>query len=126
MAGLAKIPSSSAIVRTAGGAWALNGVVVPGLEGCADLDLGFTPATNALQIRRLALAEGQSGPAPAAWLDVAAGTLDVLHQRYERRSETAYWYEAPRFDYEALLEVTPAGFVRLYPGLWEMELAGDS
>jgi uncharacterized protein len=113
------------IVRTAAGVWTLNGTVIPGLESCADLDLGFTPATNALQIRRLALAEGQSAPAPVAWLDVAAGTLDLLHQRYERRSDTTYWYEAPRFNYEALLEVTPAGFVRRYPGLWEMELASE-
>lgn len=74
-----------------------------------------------LPIRRLALAEGQAGQAPAAWLHVSAGTLEVLPQRYERRAEATYWYEAPRFTYAALLEVTPAGFVRRYPGLWEME-----
>lgn len=37
------------------------------------------------------------------------------------RTGATYWYEAPRFTYAALLEVTPTGFVRLYPGLWEME-----
>jgi hypothetical protein len=47
--------------------------------------------------------------------------LKPLPQRYERRSETAYWYEAPTVRYAALLEVTSAGFVRLYPGLWEAE-----
>ena len=41
-----------------------NGEVVPGLESSVDLDLGFTPATNALQIRRLALAVGQLLHAP--------------------------------------------------------------
>ncbi len=109
------------IVRTPAGVWTLNGAVVQGLESCADLDLGFTPATNVLPIRRLALAEGQAGQAPAAWLHVSTGTLEVLPQRYERRAEATYWYEAPRFTYAALLEVTPAGFVRRYPGLWEME-----
>ena len=58
---------------------------------------------------------------PVAWLNVQAGTLEILPQRYERRADAAYWYEAPRSTYAALLEVTPVGFVRLYPGLWEME-----
>ncbi len=114
-------PVEFTIVRTAGGVWTIDGVVVPGLDSCADLDLGFTPATNGLQIRRLALAEGQAAQAPAAWLDVSAGTLEFLPQRYERRAEVTYWYEAPRFSYGALLEVASDGFVRLYPGLWEME-----
>lgn len=114
-------PVAFAMERTAVGAWAINGVAVPGLESCVDLDLGFTPATNLLQIRRLALLEGQVAQAPAAWLDASAGTLEMLPQRYERRAGASYWYEAPRFTYAALLEVTPAGFVRRYPGLWEME-----
>jgi uncharacterized protein len=108
------------IVRTVGGAWTLNGVVVPGLERCVDLDLGFTPATNLLPIRRLALAAGEAAEAPAAWLEVETGTLSLLPQRYERRGEETYWYEAPRFDYAALLEVTASGFIRRYPELWEM------
>ena len=59
---------------------------------------------------------------PVAWLDVSTATLTLLEQRYERRSETAYWYEAPRFTYAALIEVMPIGFVRRYPQLWEAEL----
>jgi uncharacterized protein len=109
------------VERTAGGAWRLGGAEVSGLRDCVDLDFGFTPSTNLLQLRRLALQTGQSADAPAAWLDISTGTLDVLVQRYERRSETTYWYEAPRFDYAALLEVDHVGFVRRYPGLWEVE-----
>ncbi len=109
------------IARTAGGLWTLNGAVVPGLRSCVDLDLGFTPATNLLQLRRLALAEGQAADAPAAWLNVPAGTLEILPQRYERRDAATYWYEAPSVTYAALLEVTPTGFIRRYPGLWEAE-----
>jgi hypothetical protein len=110
------------IERTAGGAWAIDGRDVPETRSCEDLDFGFTPATNLLQIRRLALGHGQGGDAPAAWLDVATGSLDVLLQRYERRSETTYWYQAPRFSYAEMLEVDPVGFVRRYPGLWEAEV----
>ncbi len=99
----------------------MNDAVVGGLSECVDLDLGFTPATNLFQLRRLALAEGQIAEVPVAWLDVAAGTLDVLSQRYERRTEATFWYAAPRFAYAALLEVNSVGLVRRYPGLWEME-----
>lgn len=108
-----------AITRSPDGVWTRNGAVVPGLDGCVDLDLGFTPATNLVQIHRVALAEGQAADVPVAWLDVSSGTLDVLLQRYERRSASTYWYEAPRFNYAALLEVDAVGFVRRYPGLWE-------
>jgi len=109
------------ILRTAAGGWTINGVTVPGLDGCVDLDLGFTPATNALQLRRVALGRGQAADMSVAWLDVTAGTLTLLRQRYERRTETTYWYEAPRFDYTAVLDVGPDGFVHRYPTLWEIE-----
>ena len=109
------------IARMAGGVWTLNGQVVPGLEACVDLDLGFTPATNLLQLRRVALAEGQTAEVPVAWLDVPPGNLGLLPQRYERRGADTYWYESPSTGYAALLEVTPDGFVRRYPGLWEAE-----
>ncbi len=109
------------ITRASTGVWTINAVVVPDLEDCVDLDFGFTPATNLPQLRRLALEVGQAGDAPAAWLDVAAGTLTLLPQRYERRTEATYWYEAPTAQYAALLEVAPTGFIGRYPGLWEAE-----
>jgi hypothetical protein len=99
----------------------VNGAVVLDVGSCVDLDFGFTPATNLLQLQRLALHVGQAAQAPAAWLDVSTGTLELLPQRYERRAEATYWYEAPRVGYAALLEVAPSGFVRRYPGLWEAE-----
>lgn len=110
-----------AIARTEDGHWTLNAVPAPGLEACIDLDFGFTPATNVIPLRRLELTENEAADVPAAWLDVAAGRLVLLPQRYERRSERAYWYQAPSAGYSGLLEVTPEGFTRLYPGLWEME-----
>jgi uncharacterized protein len=109
------------VVRTIDGVWTLNDEVVPGLERYVDLDLGFTPATNLQQLRRVALADGESADVPVAWLDAPAGPLMMLPQRYERRSATTYWYESPSVGYTGLLELAPNGFVRRYPGLWEME-----
>ncbi len=117
---LGERPVEIAVARTAGGVWTLDGAAVPGLECCVDLDLGFTPPTNLVPLRRLDLAVGEAAEAPAAWLDAADGTLQALPQRYERRDAATYWYEAPTAGYAGVLEVTPDGFVRRYPGLWEM------
>jgi uncharacterized protein len=103
------------------GVWTVNGAPVRLPAACVDLDLGFTPATNLTQLRRLDLAPGQAADVDVAWWDLGAGTLEVLSQRYERRTAHTYWYESRRFDYRALLEVTPEGFVRRYPGLWEVD-----
>jgi hypothetical protein len=119
---LGERPVDFTVVRTSGGVWTLNGDVVPGLERYVDLDLGFTPATNLLQLRRVALADGESADVPVAWIDAPPRTLTVLPQRYERRDRLTYWYESPTAGYSALLELAPNGFVRRYPGLWEMEV----
>ncbi len=106
-------------IAASDGAWRLNGEIVPGVRGCVDLDLGFTPATNLLSLRRLAMAEGDAADVRAAWYDLGARGLQPLEQRYQRRGLGAYWYEAPAFQYAAALEVLPTGFVRRYPRLWE-------
>jgi uncharacterized protein len=98
--------------------WGLNGVPIKGLEHLVDLDYGFTPATNLLQLSRVALKTGQRAAVPVAWFDLDSAALVELPQSYERRSETSYWYEAPTVPYQALLEIAPNGFVQSYPGLW--------
>ena len=100
--------------------WRLNGVLVEGLAHLVDLDYGFTPATNAVQLARIALPAGQSAEVPVAWFDVDSATLIELPQSYERRGETSYWYEASTVPYQALLEIAPNGFVQSYPGLWRL------
>ena len=103
------------------GRWRLDGNPVSGLDHCVDLDLGFTPATNAPQLKRIALAVGGRAGFDVAWLDDDAETLTALPQVYERLDGTYYAYESPDSGYAATLEIAPSGFVRLYPELWEME-----
>jgi hypothetical protein len=107
------------VTRAPDGVWTLNGQVMPDVTGCVDLDLGFTPATNLFQLRRVALQVGQAADVPVAWIDVPGDSLDMVRQRYERRTAEKYWYESPPFDYYALLRVNAAGFVLKYPDLWE-------
>jgi hypothetical protein len=109
------------IDRDTAGRWRRNGEVVEGLEGCTDLDYGFTPATNWSQLRRLALEVGDARECPVAWLEVPDGRLELLPQRYERRNEDCYWYQAPSVGYAGLIETTVTGFARRYPELWDLE-----
>ena len=100
--------------------WTLNGAAIPGLEHLVDLDYGFTPATNVLQLSRLALKPGQRAEVPVVWFDLDSASLVELPQTYERRSEASYWYEAPTVPYRALLAIAPNGFVQSYPELWRL------
>jgi hypothetical protein len=47
--------------------WVTGNELVP-LRGCLDVDLGVTPATNTLPIRRLGLTVGSSREVIAAWV----------------------------------------------------------
>ena len=109
------------VVRLDVGSWTVNGAIIAGLDHCDDLDLGFTPATNLIAVKRLSLAVGDAADVTAAWFDLETADLKVLPQRYERRAEAAYHYEAPSYDYTGLIEVDEDGFVRTYPELWEAE-----
>jgi len=100
--------------------WRLNGVRIEGVERLVDLDFGFTPATNVLQLSHIALKVGQKAEVPVAWFDLDSASLIELPQLYQRRDDAFYWYEAPTIPYQGLLEIAPNGFVQSYPGLWRL------
>ena len=103
------------------GAWYLDEVEVPDLDDLVHLDFGFTPSTNFQQLRRAGLKVGDEADIPAAWFDIGKAGLVRLPQHYRRLSEDRYHYRSPTNSYSEVLELAPSGFVRLYPGLWEME-----
>lgn len=91
-----------------------------GLSALVDLDFGFTPATNLQQLHRAALQPGQAIDMAVAWFDLEATGLTALPQHYERLDATRFRYNSPDTPYEAVLELAPNGFARVYPGLWRM------
>lgn len=99
--------------------WLLDGERQTGVSGCVDLDLGFTPATNLLPLRRINLAVGSQAPAPAAYLRFPEMRMEMLEQTYRRTGATAYAYAAPTLHYATTLEVADTGFVTEYPLLWK-------
>jgi uncharacterized protein len=90
------------------------------LRGCLDIDLGWSPSTNTLPIRRLDLAVGQkSGLVTAAWVRFPELALEPLPQEYERLSDRSYRYTSRGGAFRAVLEVDEQGLVIDYEGGWQ-------
>jgi hypothetical protein len=101
--------------------WRLNGIEVPEVEGCIDVDLGFSPSTNLLPIRRLDLAVGQEANVTAAWLGFQGFSLEPLDQVYRHTDAGVYRYESAGGSFTAELTVNAVGFVTQYPGFWQVQ-----
>ena len=101
--------------------WRLNGIDVPEVDGCVDIDLSFSPSTNLLPIRRLRLDVGDEVAARAAWLRFPDFRLEPLDQSYRRVAGGTYHYESRGGKFVAELSVNEAGFVTGYPKLWAIE-----
>jgi uncharacterized protein len=100
------------VERSGKGAWTVNGAPVKGLKGCTDIDLGCSPSTNTLPIRRLRLAIGAASTIQAAWVRFPG--LDVVKaaQTYTRLDEFTYRYASG--DFAAELTVDDDGLVTGY------------
>jgi hypothetical protein len=101
--------------------WQLNGNEHPGVQGCVDLDLNFSPSTNLIPIRRLNLRVGQEAQVKAAWLRFPSFELEPLLQVYRRMDESTYRYESGEGQFVADLKVNSVGFVTDYPAIWQAE-----
>jgi uncharacterized protein len=97
--------------------WRLNGEAQPGVEGCDDVDLSFSPSTNSLPILRLGLARGERASIRAAWLRFPDFSLRPLSQVYRRTGSATYRYESSS-GFSASLTVNRAGFVTRYGRAW--------
>ena len=106
------------LTRDQAGLWTANGEEVDGASGLLDIDLGFTPATNTIAIRRLNLAIGDEGETTAVWLDTEDWRIKPLRQIYRRLSETEFAYGSPAHAYAEVLATDDFGIVRIYPQLW--------
>jgi len=110
-------------VRGPRGGWRVNGLPQPKLAGGVDLDLGFSPATNLIPIRRLALRVGERRDAPAAYLAFPRLKFEVLPQSYFRSARFEYEYASPTKRYSSTLTVTRDGWVSEYPALFRRGIA---
>ena len=101
-----------ALARDAKGNWTVDGAPVRALKSCTDVDLGCSPATNTLPIRRLRLAVGASHTIRAAWVRFPELVVEKAAQTYTRLDEFTYRYASGTF--EAELTVDDDGLVAGY------------
>jgi hypothetical protein len=116
-------PIRFALAAERSGRWSRDGAPIPELVGALDIDLGFTPMTNTLPIRRLALEVGETQPVRSAWLRFPELRLELLEQTYTREAAGIYRYCA-MVDGElftAQLDTDAFGRVIRYEGLWVAE-----
>ncbi|HEV7768667.1 MAG TPA: putative glycolipid-binding domain-containing protein [Thermoanaerobaculia bacterium] len=112
------------VIEAANGVWTMNGEEQPQVAGCLDVDLNFSPTTNLLPIRRLALEVGQFADVRTAWLRFPSFELELLEQRYTRLAEDRVHYKTTT-GFAAELRVSPNGLVLDYETLWSVESAGE-
>lgn len=101
-----------ALERDAKGNWRVDGKVVRTLKGCTDVDLGCSPSTNTLPIRRLRLAVGASQTITAAWVRFPELAVVKAKQTYTRLDDFTYRYASGTFVGE--LTVDDDGLVASY------------
>jgi hypothetical protein len=102
------------------GGWLKDGADAPALAGALDCDLGFSPLTNLMPVRRHALHE-REGEAEivVAWVSVPDLTVDSSAQRYEhvRPGVVRFADLGLHKGFTAELELDGDGLVELYPEL---------
>ena len=104
------------VERSSKGDWTVDGVPAKTLKGCMDIDLGCSPSTNTLPIRRLRLAVGASSTIKAAWVRFPELDVVMAAQTYTRLDDSTYRYASG--DFAADLTVDDDGLVVRYAA-WE-------
>jgi uncharacterized protein len=107
-------------IATENGRWYENGRENKTVIGAVDIDLGWSPSTNTLPIKRLKLAIGQtSGEFIAAWVRFPDLTLQPLPQEYVRLADRQYQYSSRSGAFIAKLLVDDHDLVLDYEGYWQ-------
>jgi hypothetical protein len=114
---LGRAPRRLSLVRS-GKSWLVDGAPDLRLDGCAEPDLGITPSTNALALRRLDLAIGQAADITCAWVKFPAFAIEPALQRYERLGEREYRYTNVGSGFTATLTVDELALPVSYQGIW--------
>jgi hypothetical protein len=89
------------------------------LDGAVDVDLGVTPSTNTLPIRRLGLEIGEHADLVVAWVRFPDLAVERSDQRYTRLAENTYRYASGSFSRD--IEADDLGLVTSYPDLFVTE-----
>jgi len=104
------------------GSWSVDGERATDLDGCLDVDVGITPSTNTLPIRRLDPRPGHPTiDVRVAWVRLPDLTVEPAEQSYARADERTWIFGSDGF--EAELAVDEDGLVVTYGDLWTRVVA---
>jgi hypothetical protein len=107
------------------GGWSVSDTPLLDLFGAVDIDFAWTPATNTLPIRRLALEIGETAEITAALIDFPGHDVSRSVQRYTRTGEATYLFVSG--DFRAEIRLGPDAVVADYEGLFTaLAWAGDT
>ncbi len=110
-------PRRLELVQDSDGRWKVDGAPREDLQGCTDVDLGLSPSTNTLPIRRLHLDVGQEANVRVAWVRFPHLQVYPGSQRYKRLGTYVWRYSSEGFT--ADLAVDDDGLVLSYGNeLW--------
>jgi hypothetical protein len=108
------------IVADGAGSWRADGDPIAALDGCLDVDLGWTPATNTLPIRRLDLAVGDEVTIPVAFLRFPELTLVRSDQTYSRLAADRWRYRSGPYDFQLITDPVTGIVTRYGDDLWRV------
>lgn len=100
------------------GGWVIDGLPAPHLKDCVDIDLGWTPATNTVPMRRLDIGIGRTANVSAAW--VRFPELDVVknEQSYTRLAPDRWRYRSGDYDFELVTDAATGLVLSYGDELW--------
>lgn len=93
---------------------------IPELDGCIDLDIGWTPLTNTLPLRRLEMGD-EAREIRVAYVSLPDLGIRPVTQRYTRIDEATVRYGSEAMPEGVEIAVDDEGFVVEYPGAFRRE-----
>lgn len=110
------------IRRTDQDEWYFDGKELIEFRGCKDIDLGVTPSTNTLPIRRLNPSIGECKQTKAMMVQFPDLIYTPVTQRYTRVDARKFLYESVDSGYRANMEVDSEAVVITYQNEWKQVL----
>lgn len=94
---------------------------IPSLDGVIDVDIQWSPLTNTLPVRRLAMKAGDEQDISVAYIELPSLTLRRVEQHYTRVGDTTVRYASQTRDFVRDIVLDDDGFVLEYPDLFTRE-----
>ena len=98
--------------------WWMAGEVRSDLTGCYDVDIGLSPSTNVLPIRRLDLSLGEERDIDVVWIHLPDREVARARQSYRRVALDSYEFRSHDSGWRSVIQVRGDGMVIDYPGGW--------